>query len=583
MTNSRRQMWMVLIALIGAVLLLLGPTVQAQDRDAPSDEGSSGKKPALPEDRARELEEKAAERAREREGDGPLDLRVDEDPEGNRIIRGELTIDYEERASAAAEDAVLRRVEARTEEELPEIDAEVVSFPEIKNERDREAREEALERKKRTLEGDPSVESVSYSYVQEPMQAEPQRSFNDPMFGQQWGLPRIRANGAWDTATGTSPTRGPSVIAVIDSGIHNDHPDITSSSIADEWDYLGNDPVAQEDLGHGTHVAGIAAALTNNGTGISGTSPDAVLFDYKVCGIVGGEASCPNPATNAAIIDAANFGADVINLSLGGPGHDPAQQQAIDYAWSKGVVVVASAGNFFMSGNPVMYPAAYPNAMAVGATNRSNVKSDFSEVHPYVDVAAPGGQRNLPSEAEQILSSVLPHCIMCDHPNPEREYVGWPGTSMAAPFVAGLAANLAGQDLLASEIRRRIEATATDLGAAGKDSAYGWGLINAHAAVTEDTRPWVKYPAPAQSAVTYDRTPTIGANVGDAQGRLARSGVQMFVDGRKITTFSYTSLSSTTGRVGYTPSLAPGFHKVRIYATDPQGMTTSGGWGFTVK
>ncbi|QIN78698.1 S8 family serine peptidase [Rubrobacter marinus] len=241
----------------------------------------------------------------------------------------------------------------------------------------------------------------------------------------------------------------------------------------DSWDFINNTPTVVDTEGHGTHVAGIAAALTSNGTGIAGASPDGLLFNYKVCDDLG----CADEDIIAAINEAVRLDAEVINLSLGGYGSSTVAQNAVDNAWRNNVVVVASAGNDAVS--TPNYPAAYPNAIAVSATNTSNGDSNFSNFGSWVDVAAPGGQLGAPN-SQRILSTLPVALGSYGHKN---------GTSMAAPFVSGIAANLASRGLPATEIRRRLEATATDLGAPGKDVLFGRGLVNAHAAATNDTAP----------------------------------------------------------------------------------------------
>ncbi len=290
---------------------------------------------------------------------------MDKDPKGMPIVAGELIVTYKEQVSTQAAGAesekreTKRKVDVETGIDLSEINAESVSFPEVKNESSQEARQEALERKKQDLERDSSVKAVEYNYVSKLTAVT-----DDPLVDQQWGLPQIRGSQAWSTSKGAG-----AIIAVIDSGIHNTHPDI--GKIAHEWDFFSNDADAQEDMGHATHVAGIAAAMTNNATGIAGVAPDASLFDYKSCGGV----LCLRDATITAIIQATDNGADVINLSQGSKVASLAEEAAVNRAWDAGVVVVASAGNDARNGNPPTYPAAYQNALAVGSIDKAYVRS----------------------------------------------------------------------------------------------------------------------------------------------------------------------------------------------------------------
>lgn len=393
-------------------------------------------------------------------------LRIDEDPQGNPYVAGELLVSYEQGSTGpTTREAVAATVAgARVKEDLPEIDVAVLSIPEAKNERSREAREGDLERSKRALEADPNVEAVDYNYVAQPQQA----TTNDPLVGQQWGLTRIRAPQAWGTATGEQ-----TVIAVLDSGVQNSHPDL-NGAILDEWDYFHNDAVGDDDSGHGTHVSGIAAAFTNNRRGIAGTAPDAFLFDYKVCN---GQVGCPLTAQIPAIQEAADMNADVINMSLAGYGRSTAQERAVNYAWSQGTVIVAAAGND--ATNQPAYPAAYANVIAVTSTDFQNGDSDFSNYGNWVNVTAPGGELRGPLSATrfQILSSYPTYLN-------SSGYVFNNGTSFAAPMVSGVAALVASRNLSAAQVRQRIESTATDIGPRGRDNLFGTGLVNAQGAVT---------------------------------------------------------------------------------------------------
>lgn len=201
------------------------------------------------------------------------ETRIDEDAAGNPYVAGELIVTYEEHASGEATQTANREAGALFEENLPDIDTAVLSVPEVKREKDGEKRERDLDRKKRELEADPSVESVDYNYVRDRL-ATP----NDPYFGSQWGLRRIRASQAWSTTRGTG-----AVIAIVDGGARSSHPDLNGAVIG-QRDFYDRDDTPNDEDGHGTHVSGIAAARTDNGRGIAGTAPGASLLNYDVCG-----------------------------------------------------------------------------------------------------------------------------------------------------------------------------------------------------------------------------------------------------------------------------------------------------------
>ncbi|PWH13398.1 MAG: hypothetical protein DDG58_14205, partial [Ardenticatenia bacterium] len=287
---------------------------------------------------------------------------------------------------------------------------------------------------------------------------------NDPDWGSQWGLSKIQAPKAWDILSTTGGAN--IIIAIIDSGIDLDHPDFACpNKLLPGRDFVNNDNDPQDDYGHGTHVAGIAAACTNNGVGVAGVAWAARLLPVKVLDAVG-SGSYSNLA--AGIRYAVDNGARIINLSLGGTADSSIMRDAASYAVSRGRMMVAAAGNCAVGGtgcngqiNPVMYPAAYDEVIAVAATDSGDSRAYFSEYHPYVDVAAPG----------MSIYSTLP----------DNSYGGLNGTSMATAFVSGLAALLWSADggLSASQVRALIESNADDLGTPGKDDYFGYGRINA--------------------------------------------------------------------------------------------------------
>jgi thermitase len=408
---------------------------------------------------------------------------LDEDPEGNPYVAGELLVAYKQDTPQATANEVDGEVGAKVLDRFSNLDSRLVHFPEIKDEESREAREKALELKKQELEGDPSVKAVGYNYVREAGQAEPGATSNDPFFASQWGLTRISAPQAWDTATGQG-----AVIAVLDTGIAPTHPDVGSKVDFSEGFCSATDTSANDQNGHGTHVAGIAAANTDNFTGISGAAPDARLQVGKV--LCGPEGFATDGSIQAGIDWAIEEpAADVINMSIQGCAYNAAQEAAVNRAWNSGTVVVAIAGNWAESApmgcsgpNPVVYPGAYDNAMSVAAVNIQNTRSNFSGFRSYVDVAAPGGSTAAGSTLAQQILSTYPAGFQNNHATDGYQWLQ--GTSMAAPHVAGVAGLLASQGLSASEIRQRIESTTVDLGPVGRDSAFGHGLIDAEAAVT---------------------------------------------------------------------------------------------------
>jgi thermitase len=260
---------------------------------------------------------------------------------------------------------------------------------------------------------------------------------NDPNFNNQWGPKKIFGPQAWDIVQGSANVR----IAILDTGVDPNHPDLKPKLVAG-YNWLSENTNWADDNGHGTHVAGIAAAATNNGIGIAGIGFNCTILPVKVLSSSGTGTSY---AIGQGIRWAADQGAKVINLSLGGSAASSFIQSAVDYAWQKGSVIVAAAGN---SGNTTkMYPAAFDNVIAVGATTSSDGRASFSNYGNWVDVAAPG-------------SSI--HSTMRGN-----KYGNMSGTSMAAPHVAGQAGLLwayLGTSTAPSVVRERIQNTADPVG-----------------------------------------------------------------------------------------------------------------------
>lgn len=272
----------------------------------------------------------------------------------------------------------------------------------------------------------------------------------------------IKAVAAWDAAKGDSKT----VIAILDTGVDMTHPDLVDKIVSTGHDFANDDDDATDDVWHGTHVAGIAAADTNNSVGIAGVAWNCQILPIKVTDATG-------DGYYSWIIDgitwATDHGADVINISLGGDVDDPFLEDACKYAHDKGVVVVAAAGNNGIAA--VSYPAAYDAyVLAVAASDYNDAITDFSSFGPEVDVAAPGVYILGPAPQWYVGDGYLPYLFAS-------------GTSMAAPHVAGLAALIrsAKPDLSVDDIMKVIRYTADDINKAthpGRDDYAGYGRIN---------------------------------------------------------------------------------------------------------
>ena len=386
-------------------------------------------------------------------GEAVTQPKVDEDPSGAPYVAGELLVAYEPGTSTQTEQAVVRGSGGQTAKGLPRK-VRLISFPGIRRERSRETRERALERKLKAIRKEPHVEAADYNYIRRAYwdsNGEP----NDPRFDpDQWGFKKTSFPGAWVDVKGAGAR-----VAILDSGIDREHSDI--GNIAAQKNFFNGSSVVTDRLGHGTHVAGIAAALTNNSRGVAGGCPGCKLLIAKVINDSGGvEDATVLPAIDWSVA----HGADVINLSFGGSGGRAGNailEAAINDATANGVVVVAAAGN--AGTTTKQYPAAYQKVIAVSATNKRDGLAYFSSHGSWVDLAAPG---------TNIWST-----------RAGGGYDNEDGTSESAPFVSALAGLLASEGKTASEIRQRMQSTATDLGASGDDPKFGHGRINANRAV----------------------------------------------------------------------------------------------------
>jgi len=260
-------------------------------------------------------------------------------------------------------------------------------------------------------------------------------------------------------------------VAIVDSGVDLEHPDLVSNIVSGISFVAGSNDV-NDGYGHGTHLAGIIAASANN-AGIVGVAPEAKLMPVKVIDDSGGGSAAD---VAKGIKWAADQQADIINLSIGSPVSSRVVQEAVTYAHNTGALLIAAAGNcggadYQMKGcsqqHQLDYPGVYARVIAVSATNHARTISDFSSHGAHIELAAPG---------EEIYSTYI-----------EKAYETLSGTSFAVAHVAGAAAILlsANADLSNEELRAILQETAVDLGESGLDEMFGYGLINTHAALNQ--------------------------------------------------------------------------------------------------
>jgi thermitase len=378
------------------------------------------------------------------------------------FVSGQVIITLKPTVDKAAVEILLRSNRAHISAEIPQLHSFVLTVP--------QAAETAIVR---ALSKNPLIESAELNYT-----AQAFSTPNDPFYqNNQWGFANtgqiivgqtgvvdadIDMDEAWDITSGSAQVN----IAILDTGIDQDHEDLFGK-IVDNKNFT--DSVTVDDLyGHGTHVAGVAAASANNAIGVAGGCSSCMLMNIKVLNDNGSGAYSwiANGITYAA-----DNGAKVINLSLGGSVKSRVLENAVNYAWNKGVIVVAAAGN---SANiSKTYPAAYARVIAVAATDNNDKKASFSS-HGYrwVDVAAPG---------VNIYSTFPNHTYTI---NKSLGYDFASGTSMATPMTAATAALIwsTSYGTSASSVRSRLESTADKISGTGK--FWSKGRINAQRAVT---------------------------------------------------------------------------------------------------
>ena len=319
------------------------------------------------------------------------------------------------------------------------------------------------------LRADPAVEYAEPNYrfgLAEDAATAAAVAVNDPKTGGQYSLDRMRVRDAWTLSTG-----GSRVVAVLDTGVEFGHQDLAGRLLAGH-DFVNNDGDASDDNGHGTWVSGIIAANANNAIGIAGISWSDKVMPVKIMSANGtGDTS----DLTSGIVWAADHGAHIINMSVGGFPYSTYVHDAIRYAWSKGIVLVGAAGN---NGRfEPFYPASYPEVVSVSATQVEDEFSFWSSYHTDVDVSAPGSS---------VLTTNCEVCKPIEHDTTgDHRYTYISGTSFAAPNVAGVVALIWAHNptMTNAQVVGRLKSTTDDLGYPGFDSRYGIGRVNAHRAL----------------------------------------------------------------------------------------------------
>jgi serine protease len=309
---------------------------------------------------------------------------------------------------------------------------------------------------------------------------------NDPLYSRQWNFQKtggINIEPVWDLTTGDPNV----VIAVLDTGVaYEDYgeyglaPDLANAHFVAGYDFINFDSHPNDDEGHGTHVCGTIAQSTNNLAGVAGVAFNCSIMPVKVLD-VNGEGS--HSAAADGIHFAVDHGAKVINMSLGSDSDSSTLKNAVIYAYNHHVTVVCAAGNNYESGNAPLYPAAYSQyCLAVGATRFDRTRAHYSNTGSYIDLVAPGGDLNVDQNGDGYKDGILQQTFD-DYPT-DFKYYSAQGTSSSTPHVSAvvgllISTGITGRD----DIKEALENTAIDLGPPGWDQEYGYGLIDAFAAI----------------------------------------------------------------------------------------------------
>jgi PKD repeat protein len=299
---------------------------------------------------------------------------------------------------------------------------------------------------------------------------------SDPRFAEQYGPQHVRAPEAWDTTLGDLDAK----VCILDTGVRYTHEDLAGSRWLGGTDIYNNDADPWDDNGHGTHVAGIAAASIDNAKGIAGVA-NVGIWGVKVLNSVG-TGSWSQVASGIRWCSDNGGPRTVISMSLAGAGGSPVLQDAVQYAYGRGNLLAAAAGNGGPCSNCVLYPAKYPEVMAITCTNSAKTQCGFSSDGPESELTAPG---------ESILST---------YNSSDTSYVSLSGTSMSTPHVSGVAALVwsHANDLTNTELRQLLVENAQDLGSAGRDELYGYGMVDA-----KETLDAASAPPPPEAQVLF--------------------------------------------------------------------------------
>ena len=371
-----------------------------------------------------------------------------------QVIPGEVIVTY--RDDNARQHALARGLAV-----LADLGTSGSGVPALVSTRGRAVNEVVAE-----LKADPAVAQAEPNYRVQLVDdgAVAARAVNDPETTGQYSLDRMRVRDAWSWETGAG-----NLIAVLDTGVQYSHPDL-AGRVVPGHDFVNDDANAGDDNGHGTWVSGIIAARANDSYGIAGISWSDKILPVK---IMSREGTGSTSDLIAAIRYSADRGADVINMSVGGFPYSQIMQDAVNYAFAKGAVLVAAAGNNRREER--FYPASFANVISVSATQVNDEFSNWSSYGPDVDVSAPGSS---------VLTTNCYKCTYADHDSwGSHTYIS--GTSFATPNVSGVVALIRARypAYTPQQVVNRLFNTVDDLGYPGWDNRYGRGRVNAYRAL----------------------------------------------------------------------------------------------------
>lgn len=396
----------------------------------------------------------------------------------HKIVKGELLIRFKDGVSKDNQDKALKEHGAKVKDEIEKIKVKVISVPEKNQEKIKEA-----------LSNNPHVE-----FVEDNGMAEAFAVPNDPSVGSQWHFSKIAAQQGWDVSMGNS-----SPITICDSGVDADHPDLVTKLLPG-YNYYDNNNNTDDVQGHGTAVAGTAAAVTNNAVGVAGLAWNNPIIPVRISDPT---AWATYSAMAKCVIYGVDHGSRIINISYGGTSSTSTVQSAAEYAWGKNALVFASAGNY--STNSPIYPAATPKVVGVISTDSADNKSSFSSYGTWADIAAPGSSIYTTSRG--------------------GGYGGHSGTSFSSPMTAGLGALIlaVNPSLTSQGLFDVLTKSTDDLGTTGFDEKFGYGRINVSKALQlaksyvpapDTTAPVVSVTTPSQGA-QLSGTTSIAASASD--------------------------------------------------------------------